>query len=122
MAVPSDCNLPPVKNNGLSILKPWKIATSMGELQDILGESRCPGKEEHPAHAPCAGSDAAMSGFYTDTLVDMIHEAYARHVQQQETPVAMALKRVEGFLSDVNQQLEVDTATAGAHSYVDPFA
>ena len=97
----------------------------MVELRDVLSGMRCPGNEQHPQHAPCQGADTLMSGFYTETLVDLIHEAYARHKQQQETPVAMALKRAEAFLDDVNRQLEVDTATTKgcpADPYVDPLA
>ena len=60
---------------GLPILKPWRIATSCAELRDDFRACRCPG---HDKHAPCAGKDTELTGFYTDQFVDVVHKAYRR--------------------------------------------
>jgi len=87
--------------SGLPIRKPWRIACSDSRMAEALDRVRCPGKEAHPVHAPCAGSDTKTTENYTPYMAELVHqlfwqmvgEAQEAELGQDESPTAEDLLR-----------------------------
>ena len=70
-------------NKGLPILKPWTLATNCPAMYKRFHGKRCPGKDVHTTHAPCAGQDTARSAFYPRRMAVEFHKAWLDHCQQR---------------------------------------
>ena len=57
------------------IKKPWTVASTSPAVTKALGRFRCPGKDEHPAHEPCAGIETKRTELYTQQMADAVHRA-----------------------------------------------
>jgi len=66
--------------SGLPIKKPWRIATTSTHLVPLGSMHRCPGKDEHPVHAPCAGSDTKQTENYSDLFAWVVHASFMHQV------------------------------------------
>ena len=53
------CALGLVAENGITIKKPWTVATSSKKLADRLGQNQYPETSVHLMHQPCAGKEMA---------------------------------------------------------------
>lgn len=60
---------------GEPIKKPCTIISTSPAMIKALEGYRCPGKEVHPRHDPCAGSQTKLTESYTDQMTDIIHDA-----------------------------------------------
>jgi hypothetical protein len=108
------------RDKGVPILKPWRVATDMPELVEALRHYKCPGPEEHPRHAPCVGADTAETGYYTDEMVDVIHDACKTYTRNHTSPGALALQHMEDLHRTVVDKLSVEQALAAYAIYGDP--
>ena len=75
---------------GAPIKKPWTIATTSSALLEKLALFQCPGKDAHPFHAPCAGSETKKTELYTDLMADTVHAALKEESLSYNAVKAMA--------------------------------
>ena len=60
-------------DKGQPILKPWRVATSSGELLKGFVGLRC--NRQHD-HAKCEGRDAVLTGMYTHDFAAIVHGSW----------------------------------------------
>ena len=109
--------------HGVPIKKPWTIATSSPSLAKRLSGLKCPGRDEHPTHRPCAGKLTKSTEGYTDMLTDILHQAFRDEAVAQRARSAMsaidtvrgehddALKEFDSFMQESGHRQKVGTET-----------
>jgi hypothetical protein len=60
------------RNQGVRIVKPWRVAIDCFDLFAALTPLRCPGKQVHLAHVPREGRDVKVAEECTREVVDII--------------------------------------------------
>jgi hypothetical protein len=68
--------------NGLPIYKPWTIATNDIVILRALEGNRCPGVGANHKHQRCQSGDTKRTESYTNDLVQKIHDAFKRSVDE----------------------------------------
>ena len=92
------CALGIKHENGLPIMKPWKVMTNCPELITALGKYKCPANH---THAEGRGESLKRTESYTWKMVDVIHGAFAeaarasRHSSLACPAVGIMLKQQE---------------------------
>ena len=103
--------------NGLPVLKPWTFATNDVHIWGALQDKRCPGKETHPKHQRCNGSDAKASESYTDELVEVVHRAFEETTKARnklEEFMTLQMERQEQLKKELHENFVAASAQAVA--------
>ena len=107
--------------DGVPIKKPWTVATNCPAVSNALSSFICPGKNVHPVHAPCAGTETKKTELYTKAMADAVHNAIREEALSYRARHAMAaIPEMESEFEESYQDLSDSTDPNGHRPKLGP--